>query len=123
MSSILYITSLGFIYFLTGSLYLLTSLTYFIHSYTHLSSGNNQFSLCIFESASVFCLFICFVHLISHISEIIPKCLLSVLSLEIIPSRSNHVVMLARFHYFLWLSNIPLYLNTTSLSIHLLVDA
>ena len=38
-------------------------------------------------------------------------------------SRSIHLTTNNSFHFFLWLSNIPLYIcATTSLSIHLLID-
>ena len=39
------------------------------------------------------------------------------------PSKFIHVAAMAKFHYFLWLSSIPLYIYiTSSLSIHLLMD-
>ena len=83
-------------------------------------SGYHLFVLCVYESVSVILhLFICF---LDSTCKWNLQCLsfsVWLISLSIIPSRSIHV---ARFHSFLSLSNIPLHIYATSLSIHLLYD-
>ena len=69
--------------------------------------------------------FICFNFYVLHISDNTPLLSFSVwlLSLWIILSRSIHTVANGRILFFLWLSNISLYIRiTSSLSIHLLMD-
>ena len=110
--SMLYMTSLWLIYFITGSLYLLASFTHFAHP-SHPLSGNHQS-----VSMSLAFLFVCFVLDSTY--------------------KWNHAVFqgpsmllqMARFHSFLWLNNIPLCVCvcvcvcvciTSSLSIHSLM--
>ena len=91
-----------------------------------ISSPLRQSLLCSLYLSFWFCL-VRFVHLLllfysPHMSEIIWYLSFSVISFGIVPSRSIHVVSNDKILYFLWLSNIPLCINTTSsLSIHLLM--
>ena len=90
------------IYFVTGSLYLLIFLTYFTHPLTPLPSDSHLFVLCICESLSVLlCLFVLLFQ-IPHISEIMWYLPFSVwlTSLNIIPSRSIHVVANGKILFF-----------------------
>ena len=58
MFLVLYITSLGLIYFITGSFCLLIPSTYFTYLPTPLPSGNHQLVLCIYRCFCFVCVFI-----------------------------------------------------------------
>ena len=101
---ILYITSLGLTYFITGSFCLLIPSTYLP---TPLPSGDHQLVLCIYKC---FC-YVCVIFLyfqFPHINEIIQYLSFSVQlsSLSIIPSRSIHVVTNGKISFFLRQNNI-----------------
>ena len=119
--SMLYISSLWLIYFVTGSLYLLIPITYF-------TSPVWQPHFCSLYLWVCFC-FVLFFHLFCFLNStykwnqtvFVFLCLVTLLS--IIPLHPSMSLQMARFHSFLWLSNIPyIYIYiTSSLSIHLSV--
>ena len=74
------------------------------------------------------CLFLfCYIHLFYFL---IPRVITEYLSFSVFfishtinPPGPSMLLQMARFHTFLWLSSIPLYIySTSSLSIHLLMD-
>ena len=89
--------------FITESLNLLTPFTRFTHP-QHLTSGDHQSVLCIYELLVVF-------FKLSHIKEIIQYLSFSDLfHLAYCPRGTSMLLRMARFHYFLCLNNIPLYI-------------
>ena len=118
---------LWLLYFLCCTLHpqdnLVTTNFYFIPSLyslippTPLVSGNYQNVLCIYESVSILlvCLF-CFLDSIWHLS------FSDLFHSAQYPLGPPLLPQMARFHSFLWLSHVPSYLCTTSLTTHLLLD-
>ena len=89
------------------------NLPYLLFSFPHpLTLGNHLLVLCISDSVSLW-LFICSVFQIAHISEIINYLSFSVwlISLRIIPHRSNHVVANGKISFFYtWVVCICMYI-------------
>ena len=99
--SMLCITSLWPLYFITKGLYLLIPFTYFIQHPTSLFSGDHQFVLCIYVC---FC-FVLFVNLFCFLDftyKLDQMVWFSVwlISLRIIPSRSIHIVTNGTISFF-----------------------
>ena len=90
-------------FILYGNLCPIISLTCFIHPSTPLPSDNHLFITCIY---AYFCFVCSLVFWIPHISEI------QYLPFSVWLTSLSHlpVAHMARFHSFLWLSNIPLYI-------------
>ena len=101
----LYISYLMTHLFCNWKLVPLINLPHLSHSsHIPLPSGNYLFVLCIYESASVFiCLFTCYAFYSTYKwnhTVFVFQCLTP---LSKIPSKSIHVVKMARFHSVLWL--------------------
>ena len=101
----LYISYLMTHLFCNWKLVPLINLPHLSHSsHIPLPSGNYRFVLCIYESASVFiCLFTCYAFYSTYKwnhTVFVFQCLTP---LSKIPSKSIHVVKMARFHSVLWL--------------------
>ena len=112
------------IYFITGSLCLLILFTYFTHPPPY---PLWQPSVCSLYLWVCFC-FIMVLHLFCFLDSQCKKnhmifVFVWLISLSIITSRSIHVIENGKVTLYLWLSNIPLYIYTTSsLSVNLLMD-
>ena len=102
--AILYITSLGLVYLITGSLYLLTLFTDF--TYPHPNSGNHQSVLCICEPEVL--LLLLFLKSMYH--KIIWYLSFSVwlMSFNIVPSRCIYIITKGKTSFSLWLNHAPL---------------
>ena len=102
--AILYITSLGLVYLITGSLYLLTLFTDF--TYPHPNSGNHQSVLCICEPEVL--LLLLFLNSMYH--KIIWYLSFSVwlMSFNIVPSRCIYIITNGKTSFSLWLNHAPL---------------
>ena len=100
---ILFYAHYSFIY--NGSWYFLTSLIHFSPSPTLLFSGSCWFSISM--TPLLLCLFIDFVFYFPCISKIIQYLSLSDISLCIF---SFMLSQMAKFHSFLWMSNIPFHI-------------
>ena len=107
-------------YFITGSLYLLIPFTYVVQTPPWPLATTNVF--CVSYSSVWFLLFLDSTYKWDYMVFVF----LCLTYFTIMPSRSIHVVAkMARFPYFLWLNNIPVYVCvylTFSLSIHLSID-
>ena len=92
--TMLYITSPGVLYFITGSLYLLTTFTHLALTSTHPASSNHQFVFCL-------CGFFFFFQ-IPYIREFIQYLSLSLwfISLNVMPWRFIHSVPNSRISFF-----------------------
>lgn len=95
--------------------FFLNPFTYFTHPPTPFPCVNHQSVLHIFYFICFVSLFTCSISQILHISEMqyLSFCIWRISLSVILPSPLVFSRM-ARLHSFLWLSNIPLYINTTS---------
>ena len=113
------------IYFTFGSVYMSVQLSHFVPAYPSPSLCPQVHSLCLHLYSCPAPKFFRTFFLIPYICFSILYLFFSfwITSLCMTYSRSIHSLQITQFRFFLWLSNIPLYIcATSSLSIHLSMD-